>query len=209
MRAALPMSPHPAPTPAAGLASRSVPTHHGSTRRLPLVMAAAALLLQAALLAWEHQHGGIRTHHLLRSATLPGVSNAWGLLVLPALAGWTGWRLQMRLAHGARPAWLLLTMGLPLVLGLVVSSAFMAGREDLSTTVFMGVLLAAVLLPVARADCLLGWVLGMLLHFGALIPLLAGSVVLALSALVHQALLPLLRWALRQLLRGMRRQPPR
>ncbi|WP_214278616.1 hypothetical protein, partial [Escherichia coli] len=44
-------------------------------------------------LGWEALHGGIAAHHLLQRADLPGLSNAWGLLVLPALAAWAAGRL--------------------------------------------------------------------------------------------------------------------
>ena len=61
-----------------------------------LQLAALALMAECLHLGWEALHGGIATHHLLQSADLPGLSNAWGLLVLPALAAWAAGRLPRR-----------------------------------------------------------------------------------------------------------------
>lgn len=49
----------------------------------------------------------------------------------------------------------------------------------------MGLFGAAVLLPAYRAECLLGFVLGMTFVFGAVIPTLIGSILVGLSALVQ------------------------
>ena len=51
--------------------------------RLRLQFAALALLAEVVHLSWEAQHGGIRVHHFMNRSDLPGLHNAWGLLVLP------------------------------------------------------------------------------------------------------------------------------
>ena len=161
-----------------------------NSSRLPLRLAAGALLAELAHLAWEHLHGGILTHHIMRSAELPGLSNAWGLLLLPALAAWAGWRIETRRASGARPATLIASGLIALLLGLALSSAFAAGLQDLTFSIFIGVLVLAVLLPGYRAECWLGFVLGMSVTFGAVIPTVVGGIIAGLSALIHRGLKP-------------------
>jgi hypothetical protein len=163
--------------------------------RLRTSIALAALLAAAAHLAWEASHGGVRTHHLLQSASMPGFSNFWGLLILPALGGWAGWRVERRLAAGARPAGVLLAGGIALALGLALSAAFLSGSEDLSLAVFVTIGALALLGPGYRAECGLGLMLGMFVIFGPVIPTLIGGVLTAISAILHRLLWPLLQRA--------------
>jgi hypothetical protein len=135
-------------------------------------------------------HGGMQTHHFMRSAALPGFSNAWGLLLLPGLAAWAGWRIEGRLATGTRPPWVLAAGVLALTAGLVLSAAFRADAQDLAGAVFLGILLVAAVLPVCRAECWLGLVVGMVFTFGPVIPSVIGAVIATLSALIHLALKP-------------------
>jgi len=158
--------------------------------QLPLRLAAAALLAEVAHLGWEHLQGGILTHHLLRSADLPGLYNGWGLLLLPALAAWAGWRIQKRMAASMPPVTVVAGGLLALLSGLALSGAFVAGQQDLAAGVLMGLLLLALLLPAYRAECWLGFVLGMAFTFGAVIPTVLGGLVAGLSALIHLLLKP-------------------
>ena len=60
----------------------------------------------------------------------------------------------------------------------------------------MGMLLLALMLPVYRAECVLGFVLGMTFTFGAILPTVVASVIAAFSALVHLCVRPVFmgRW---------------
>ena len=167
------------------------------TSSLKIRLAVLALIAELAHLGWEHLHGGILTHHFLRSGALPGLHNAWGLLLLPALAWWAGWRIEKRLAGGSPPGEVIVRGLMALLAGLALSAAFSAGLEGLSAAVFLGMLVLSLLLPVCRAECWLGLVLGMSFTFGAVIPTLLGAVLTGLSALLHLRLKPALarRWA--------------
>lgn len=166
--------------------------------RLPLRLAGVALLAELAHLAWEYAHGGILTHHFLRSAALPGFHNAWGLLLIPAIAYWAGGRIEKRLAAGTPPNRAGVAGLLALAAGLALSAAFATGQESASAAVFFGMLITALLLPVCRAECWLGLVLGMAFTFGAVIPTVIGALIAGLSALIHLGLKPavLRGWAL-------------
>lgn len=152
---------------------------------------AVALLLVLVQLGWEASRGGILTHHFLHRADLPGVHNAWSLVILPSLAWWAASRAQRR---GTGRIALNVGLGLPLLLGLALSVSFAHGAETASAAIFLTTLAIAVLLPGYRAECLLGWVLGMSYTFGAALPLVIGLGVVGLSALMRLLMWPLLRW---------------
>lgn len=157
---------------------------------LPRLQAAGlALLFEAAHLSWEAAHGGIRVHHFMQRADMPALHNSWGLLLLPLLAAWALARGQRRGA--TRWSWAR-GFGLALLAGGMLSAGFQAGAQSFTAAVFFGSILGAALLPAYRAECLLGWVLGMSWTFGALLPCIIGLGLVALSALVQGLLWP---WA--------------
>lgn len=155
-------------------------------------MVAAA---EAAHLAWEHFHGGIVTHNLLADGNLPGFWNGLGMLILPALAWHAAGRANRRRVRpgGTLPTSIFLGFGVALLWGAALAATFAFKQEAITNLLFMGLFGAAVLLPVYRAECLLGFVLGMTFVFGAVIPTLIGSVLVAISALVQRLAWPWLK----------------
>jgi len=156
------------------------------------VFAALGLLTIGAQLGWEALHGGIVTHHFLQRADLPGLSNAWGLLIVPALAAWAAGRVPSRAERRARDGWpLLVGFGVPLLFGVALSVAFASKATAWTESIFLTMLLLAALLPAYRRECLLGFVLGMCFVFGPLLPTVFGAIIGAASWLLHRSL----RWA--------------
>jgi hypothetical protein len=175
-------------TRAAGML-HSLPNHATRMTTLPparLMLILFVLLAEALHLGWEASHGGIVSHHLLQRSDLPGISNAWGLLILPALAAWAGRRLPRRRAAMREWAPVALGFALPLLLGAALSLAFQFQMQGVTEALFFGLLLMAVLLPAHRPESLLGFVLGMSWTFGAVLPLLIGSVIAGLSWIVRR-----------------------
>ena len=150
-----------------------------------------ALLMETAQLTWEQCHGGVLRHHLLNRADLPAISNGWGLLLLPALAWFLLGRIYLRspLAADGR------TGGIPggvraafagsLLFGLLLSGCFTCDLARLTEYLFEGMLLLALLLPVYRAEYVLGFILGMSLVFGVVLPALIAVTIAALSAFMR------------------------
>jgi hypothetical protein len=172
-----------------------------STRQHPQLrmgLTAAVLIAELAHLAWEHLHGGIVSHHLLNSADLPAISNAWGMLLLPALTWFASGRVEKRVARhpgGEGTASELRSSVITgfvgsLLLGVLLSAAFSTGHETIASSLFLSMFVLAVLLRVYRAEYLLGFVLGMTIAFGAVLPTLIGSVIAAVSAVVHLGVRP-------------------
>lgn len=177
-----------------------------SGRSVRLWITAAVLVAQLAHLAWEHFHGGVASHHVLRRADLPAISNWWGAVVLPLLTWFLTGRIQRRVV--ALPAGSRTVSGLPwsvvagfcgaLLVGAVIAGSFAIGAQGITSWAFQAMLVLALFLPAYRAESLLGFVLGMTLTFGAVLPTAIGSIVAAGSALIHLVLRPLIvrgwRW---------------
>ncbi len=151
-------------------------------------LVALALLAECLHLGWEALHGGIVSHHLFQHADLPGLSNAWGLLVLPALAAWAAGRWPGRSTATATTRHrrrVVLGFLLPLALGATLSLAFSFQQQALTEALFFGAMLLALLLPAHRPESLLGFVLGMTGTFGAVLPTLVGGAIAGVSWLVR------------------------
>jgi hypothetical protein len=161
-------------------------------------------LAELAHLAWEHLNGGVRIHHVLHRSDMPAISNGWGLLLLPALTWFLTGRIQRRgalLSGGTQRASRLpasVASGLvgSLLFGVLLSVSFTNGYQTIASYLSQGMLLLTLLLPVYRAECVLGFVLGMTFTFGAVLPALVGSMLAAVSAVTHLYVRPALvrRW---------------
>ncbi|MBL8523441.1 MAG: hypothetical protein JNN20_07125 [Betaproteobacteria bacterium] len=157
-------------------------------------------LLEFLHLAWEHTHGGIVSHHFLARADMPAISNAWGLILLPALTWFLAGRIQRRVAlhsssTAAKPEFpksIVIGFVATLLFGAALSVAFVGGYKDITSYLFFGMLLSAVVLPVYRAECVLGFVLGMTLTFGAILPTIIGAIIATVSAALHLGVYPVI-----------------
>lgn len=175
-------------------------------RRLRLHFTALVSLAALTVLSWGHFHGGVTRHHIFNRADMPAISNWWGGLLLPALTWFLLGRINKRLAHqpNEKPeasrhhVKIAIGFAASLLFGLLLAASFLIGYEAITSYLFFGMLVLALFLPVFRAECVLGFVFGMTLAFGAVLPILIGSVVATLSALVHYLIRPVIRraWAL-------------
>ncbi|MCO7190788.1 MULTISPECIES: hypothetical protein [unclassified Pseudoalteromonas] len=164
------------------------------------VFLAGVLLLQAAQLIWEHFNGGIVTHHLLMRADLPGVSNWWGLIILPALVWITGIHIQARLTASAQhdmadnKAWrtIQLGFGMLLLFSLCQTIVFSLGFHTLAKFMLLGLLITALFVPLYRMECILGYVLGACLMSGPAMPFVGVVLFATVSALSHFAIKPVI-----------------
>ena len=145
-----------------------------------------------SLLAWNHFHGGVPSHHLLAREDLPSISNWWGALSLPLLTWFLLYRVQQRMAKQDEPV---SAMGIPtqvvygfagaLVFGIALSVFFTLNYSGIPANMLKALLIAALFFPIYRAECLLGFVLGMTFTFGAVLPMLIGSVLATLGAVLY------------------------
>jgi len=178
-------------------------------KRIRIYLTVAVLLAEIGHLAWEHFHGGIASHHFLNRADMPAVSNGWGLLLLPAISWFLGGiALRRSIATAAAatinaPGGQAEAAGLArgvfvgffaeLLFGASLAATFSLGYQDVTSILFFGMLLLALVFRVYRAECVLGFVLGMTFTFGAILPALVASVTAVISAVAHWVLYPLAR----------------
>jgi hypothetical protein len=167
-----------------------MPTNSVNRTRVALTLAVLAFV--ACHLGWEMLHGGVVAHHLLARPDLPSISNWWGLVLVPALAWFVTGRVQARAANaeersGAIPPEI--RRAAPAFAGAFAYGAAIAvsfsqglGAENY---LFPGLFGIALILPVYRGEYMLGFVLGMLVTFGGILPTIMAVIFGAFSWLAH------------------------
>ncbi len=152
----------------------------------------------------EYWSGGVKSHHLLDRSDLPAISNWWGLVLLPSLAWFMVQRIQARGASvssiglARRTIWGFVGA---LLYGAGLAGAFALGFEAITSALFLGMFLLSALVPIYRAEFVLGFVLGMTLTFGAVLPTLVAGVFALISLLLHPVCWYLVRLARRGVIR--------
>lgn len=142
-------------------------------------------------LAWNHYHGGVPSHHILHREDLPAISNWWGGLLLPLLTGFLLYRIQKSLMRDndekskVSKLWLNILYRFigSLFFGILLSVFFTFGYSSISGYIIIGLLLLGLFFPIYRAECMLGFVIGMTLTFGAVLPTAFG-IILALVGII-------------------------
>ena len=141
-----------------------------SRLRWPLTLAVA--LCYTSLLVWQQLHAGVPGHSFLAREDMPAISNWWGTLVLPALTFLTAERLRARLEKGGRDPGVgahhtgahlgvaAAAFGGALLFGAALAVSFATGHANISALLFQSLLVIGLLLPIYRAEYVLGFVLG-------------------------------------------------
>jgi hypothetical protein len=159
-----------------------------------IISTLAIAVLMALLLGWQHLHGGVPAHHFLAREDLPAISNWWGLLTLPALAWFLLGRIDRRRRDAAASVRTAAAgFGGALLYGGLLALFFVSGRPELSDYMAQGVFLLALFYPVYRAECVLGFVVGMTVFLGAVLPMIAACVFAAIGFVLYRV--PRLAWA--------------
>ncbi|MCB2408742.1 hypothetical protein [Hymenobacter lucidus] len=146
-----------------------------------------------ALLAWSHYHGGVPSHHLLARPDMPAISNWWGGLLLPVLTWFLLARIR-RQAFGTTNSYSAAPRALrralvgfvgALSFGVLIAVLFTAGESDMAGNVMLGLFVFAFFVPIYRPECLLGFVLAMTYTFGAVLPMIIGTVLGLVGLVLH------------------------
>jgi len=148
------------------------------------------------LLIWNYFHGGVPSHHILAREDLPSFSNWWGALLLPLLTWFLLYRIQRRLikTEGKSPETLPIKVWMAFVVsllfGIMLAVFFSFGISDLPGHMLLSILAIALFFPVYRSECLLGFVIGMTYTFGAVLPMLIGSILILSGTFIHLIIRP-------------------
>ncbi|MBB4639644.1 hypothetical protein [Longimicrobium terrae] len=159
--------------------------------RSRLIMTAAAMIGVLGMLAWEHFHGGVVSHHFLARADMPSISNGWGVLLIPALAWFLVGRVQKRIVRAnpsagpKYPASVVVGFAGAMLFGVLLSVFFTLGNESATGIMAQSLLPIALFIPIYRAEYVLGFVLGMTFTFGAVLPTIVASVVAIVAAVLY------------------------
>lgn len=141
-------------------------------------------------LGLEVINGGVVTHHLLASEDMPGVSNWWGLVVLPALA-WCLYPFMLPAHDSAGILGLsqssMYRLGGAIVYGGVIAVAFEMGSQQLPALMVGLLIPIGIVTPLYRAELLLGMIIGMTYTFGAILPTIVASVIGSASFLTYNS----------------------
>lgn len=144
-----------------------------------------------SLLIWQYFHDGVPSHHFLQSADYPAMSNWWGGLLLPILSWGLLARIKNRLIKSSPESVALLSKKaaisfvISLVYGAILSLTFLYGYSDVSAVLFPGILFFALFFRVYREEFILGFILSMSFVFGAILPIIFGTVIATCSAIVY------------------------
>lgn len=159
-----------------------------SANRRRTLLTLLALCAELALLAREHLHGGVMSHHLLANPDLPAVSNWWGVLLVPLLTWWALGRVERRVGRAGEPTRRAGLIGFlcALAYGATLAALFAAG-SPLVDYVFVGLLALALVVRLWHSEYLLGFVLAMSFVAGPILPAMFGAIIALFSWLVHTA----------------------
>jgi hypothetical protein len=161
-------------------------------RKKVLLATLAASFYIGLLLWWDYTHGGVPVHNLLARKDLPGFSNWWGAVLIPALTAF----LTFRMLHSnvsVATRWR--TFVGALFYGAALSAAFVANLADVPFFMLIGVITFSFFFPVYRADFFLGLVLGMVYTFGGVLPIIIVAVLSVLGLVAYKGVRPLVVWA--------------
>lgn len=169
--------------------------NHQISLKTKSLIVGLTILIFGILIYWEHTHGGVATHHLLHRADLPGISNWWGLLILPLLTIFVLFDLEKRLSKlpsGEVKPFLkktLLRLLAATAFGILVCVLFTIESPFLGY-MFLALMLLAFFFPLFYTEYWLGFVLGSMYVLGAFIPFIFG----ALYILIFWIFFQLVKW---------------
>lgn len=158
------------------------------SQKIRILVTALVTLLIWGHIAWDYTHDGIPVHYILHSQDMPGIPNWWGAIVLPFFTYFLLFRISKRLNKTENKESLKL-MCSRLLAGILfavsISVSFMNGIDI--TDYIMGLIfLLAFIFPLYKLEYFLGWVLGSAFSFGAIIPILLGSILCLIFFLIYQ-----------------------
>jgi hypothetical protein len=151
-----------------------------------------------SLLTWDYYHGGVPIHHILHREDLPSFSNWWAVLLLPLLTWFLLYRIQKRIGSNKEKNSQLVNIPISIIygfigallFGIVLSIFFTLGNEEVPFYMMIGLFAAGLFFPIYRAECFLGFVIGMTFTFGGVLPIGIGSILALLGTVLYLLIRP-------------------
>jgi hypothetical protein len=141
------------------------------------------------LLIWDHFHDGVPSHHILQNEDLPKFSNWLGGILIPLLTWFLLYRVQKRIGNNSTvskfPVNIPYAFIAALSFGLLLSVFFTLGYSEIPFYMIVSLLVLAIFLPIYKAECFLGFVLGMTFTFGGVLPIGIISILSLIGAVLY------------------------
>lgn len=141
------------------------------------------------LLAWEYTHGGFQSHHILRRKDMPELQNWWGGILLPILTWFLLYRIEKR-PESILSKRVVYGFWVAFVIAASIITLVYLDIHDIPRYLLISILLSALFYPIYRAECLLGFILGMTFSFGAVLPMFIGSILAIIGFLIYNLIRP-------------------
>lgn len=138
----------------------------------------------ALILLKEHLTDGIATHYLLHDKDLPGFSNWWGLITIPAIT-WLALILIEKNSHKDSSKNTELRFLAAFLFGISMCFAWFFDLETLMSYSMIGIIVLSVFIKMNRPELFLGYVLGMMYTFGAVLPIIIATVLVIIFTLTN------------------------
>lgn len=140
---------------------------------------------------WDFTHGGIPVHYILQNPNLPGIPNWLGAIVLPFFTWYVLNRIHKRIDKpnfkGIPETFekILFRFFASVLVSATIAICFMNSIDAMDY--IMGALFVmAFIFPLYKSEYLLGWVVGSTLTFGAMIPIVFGSILAGIFFVLYK-----------------------
>jgi hypothetical protein len=147
-----------------------------------------------SLLIWDHFHGGVQSHHLLQDENLPEFSNWLGGISIPLLTWFLLFRVKKRIVKDLTvfkfSINILYAFLAALSFGILLSVLFTYGYSEIPFYMIVSLLILALFLPIYKAECFLGFVIGMTYTFGGVLPIIIISILSLIGAVLYLIIKP-------------------
>ena len=171
---------------------------HKMFHKIRLYFTGAITISTWLLLTWDYYHGGVPTHHILQRKDMPEFSNWWGGVILPSLTWFLLYRIQKRISNAGDGNSQLSKFSInifyafvgALCFGILLSVFFTLDYTELPFYMFIGLFLLALFLPIYRAECFLGFVIGMTFTFGGVLPIGIVTILTLIGAILYLLVRP-------------------
>lgn len=166
-----------------------MPNQLSLSRRLAIT--AIFTLAFLLFLFWEHRHDGVAIHCFLFLEDSPGLSNWWGILIIPGLVWYTLLRIQqegnrqLTVAGNINYGKALLRFFAALIFGGLLSYFFTI-ESDLTGYLMLATFALALFVPLHFFEILVGFVVGTVATLGVVIPFLFGLILLLLYWVLYK-----------------------
>jgi|GEM_PF-335500 len=163
----------------------------------PIVTAIISVLVFVFLL-WDYFNGGVPSHHILHQKDLPAISNWWNLLLMPILIWILMGRIIIRIEKQSKSASdnstkftnIILRFVIGLVFGIILAVSFTNNFQTFLDNVPFILLILSMFIPIFYSEFILGFVIGMIPTFGAILPTLFILIIASIGFILYKYIRP-------------------